>query len=62
MLLPVSRALDLTPFSINPIESIDFGPGLIIEDLIAPAAIDIVLKNPLPVAKLNISAPLAMKA
>ena len=59
--LPVSRALDLTPFSINPIKSIDFGPGLIIEDLIAPAAIDIVLKNPLPLAKLNISAPLAKK-
>ena len=59
--LPVSRALDLTPFSINPIKSIDFGPGLIIEDLIAPAAIDIVLKNPEPLAKLNISAPLAKK-
>jgi len=59
--LPVSRALDLTPFSLNPIESIDFGPGLIIEDLIAPAAIDIVLKNPEPLAKLNISAPLAKK-
>ena len=58
----ISRALDLTPFSLNPIESIDFGPGLIIEDLIAPAAIDISIKNPLPVAKLNISAPLAMKA
>ena len=55
----ISRALDLTPFSLNPIESIDFGPGLIIEDLIAPAAIDISIKNPLPVAKLNISAPLA---
>ena len=58
---PVSRALDLTPFGLNPIESIDFGPGLIIEDLIAPAAIDIVLKNPEPLAKLNISAPLAKK-
>ena len=59
--LPVSRALDLTPFSINPIKSIDFGPGLIIEDLIAPAAIDIVLKNRKPLTKLNITAPLAAK-
>ena len=58
---PVSRALDLTPFSIQPIESIDFGPGILIEDLIAPAAIDIVLKNRKPLTKLNITAPLAAK-
>ena len=57
----VPRALDLTPFGLNPIESIDFGPGLIIEDLIAPAAIDIVLKNRKPLTKLNITAPLAAK-
>ena len=56
-----SRALDLTSFFVNPIKSIDFGPGLIIEDLIAPAALDIVIKNPLPLAKLKIKAPLAMK-
>ena len=58
---PISRALDLTSFLVNPIKSIDFGPGLIIEDLIAPTALDIVIKNPLPLTKLNISAPLATK-
>jgi hypothetical protein len=57
----IPRALDLTTFIVNPIKSIDFGPGLIIEDLIAPAALDIVIKNPLPLAKLKIKAPLAMK-
>ena len=57
----VPRALDLTPFGLNPIESIDFGPGILIEDLIAPAAIDIVLKNRKPLTKLNITAPLAAK-
>ena len=56
----IGFSLNLTPFP--PVEQIDFGPGLIIEDLIAPVAIDIIIKNPLPVAKLNISAPLAMKA
>lgn len=56
-----SPALDLTPFSINPIKSIDFGPAILIEDLIAPAAIDIVLKNRKPLTKLNITAPLAAK-
>ena len=61
ILTPVSTSLDLSPFSVNPIEFIDFGPGLIIEELIAPAALDIVIKNPLPLAKLNISAPLAIK-
>ena len=58
---PSPWALDLTTFFVNPIKSIDFGPGLIIEDLIAPAALDIVIKNPLPLAKLKIKAPLAMK-
>ena len=57
----ISRALDLTSFFVNPIKSIDFGPALIIEDLIAPAALDIVIKNPLPLAKLKIKAPLAKK-
>ena len=57
-----SPALDLTPFSINPIKFIELGPAILIEELIAPDALDIILKNPLPVAKLNISAPLAMKA
>ena len=56
-----SRALDLTSFIVNPIKSIDFGEGLLIEDLIAPAALDIVIKNPLPLAKLKIKAPLATK-
>ena len=57
----ISRALDLTSFIVNPIKSIDFGEGILIEDLIAPAALDIVIKNPLPLAKLKIKAPLAMK-
>ena len=56
-----SRALDLSSFIVNPIKSIDFGEGLLIEDLIAPAALDIVIKNPLPLAKLKIKAPLATK-
>ena len=34
---------------------------VIIEDLIAPAALGIVIKNPLPLAKLKIKAPLATK-
>ena len=57
----IDFSLDLSSFIENPIKSIDFGPGLIIEDLIAPAALDIVIKNPLPLAGLNISAPFAMK-
>ena len=57
----IEPSLDLSSFYVNPIKSIDFGPGLIIEDLIAPAALDIVIKNPLPLARLNISAPLATK-
>ena len=60
-IITISRFLDLTTFFVNPIKSIDFGPGIIIEDLIAPAALDIVIKNPLPLAKLKIKAPLAMK-
>ena len=56
-----SRALDLSSFIVNPIKSIDFGEGLLIEDLIAPAALDIVIKNPLPLATLKIKAPLATK-
>jgi hypothetical protein len=58
---PVSTLLDLTDFSVNPIKSINFGSAIIIEDLIAPVATDIVIKNPLPLTKLNISAPLATK-
>ena len=57
----IPRALDLTSFNGNPIKSIDFGPGLIIEDLIAPAATEIILKNREPLTKLNITAPLAAK-
>jgi DUF4097 and DUF4098 domain-containing protein YvlB len=54
-------SLDLSSFILNPIASIDLGPGLIIQELIAPVAIEIVLKSPEPLAKLNISAPLAKK-
>ena len=57
----ITTSLNLMDFVVNPIKSIDFGPGLIIEDLIAPDALDIVIKNPLPLAKLKIKAPLAMK-
>ena len=57
----IAAELNLSPFIENPIASIDFGPGLKIEKLIAPDALEIVLKSPEPLAKLNISAPLAKK-
>ena len=57
----VKPSLDLSSFTINKIGNIELGPAILIEELIAPDALDIVLKNPEPLAKLNISAPLAKK-
>jgi hypothetical protein len=57
----LTTSLDLSSFIGNPIASIDFGPAIKIEELIAPDALEIVLKSPEPLAKLNISAPLAKK-
>ena len=37
------------------------GPGINLNDIIAPDATEIILKNPEPLAKLNILAPLAKK-
>ena len=56
-----SPAIDFTPFIDNPIGLIDLGPGILIEELVAPDATEIILKNPEPLTKLNISAPLAKK-
>jgi hypothetical protein len=57
----IAPSLNLSSFIVNPIASIDFGPAIKIEKLIAPDALEIVLKSPEPLAKLNISAPLAKK-
>jgi len=57
----IGFSLDLSSFIVLPIATIDLGPGLIIEELIAPDALEIVLKSPEPLAGLNISAPLATK-
>ena len=56
-----SPAIDFTSFIDNPIGLIDLGPGILIEELVAPYATEIILKNPEPLTKLNILAPLAKK-
>ena len=54
-------AIDLRPFKINRIKSIRFGPGIRLNDIIAPDATEIILKNIEPLTKLNIKALLATK-
>ena len=57
----IAAEVNLSPFIENPIASIDFGPGLKIEKLIAPDALEIVLKSPEPLTELIIFAPRAKK-
>ena len=55
--IPASLALDFTSFIGNAIGGIVFGPGILIDELVAPDATEIILKNTEPLAKLNITAP-----
>ena len=55
--IPASLGLDFTSFIANAIGGIVFGPGILIDELVAPDAIEIILKNTEPLAKLIIVAP-----
>ena len=59
--IPASLALDFTSFIGNAIGGIVFGPGILIDELVAPDATEIILKNTEPLAKLIIFAPRAKK-